>query len=84
MAKKKTILDLYEMKERGEQAVWMVLYDSIFDDFLADLRQTYYICTPYYITNSAQIASILSKCCLSSLNIFFTETHATFLLLPGS
>ena len=30
MAKKKTILDLYEMKERGEQAVWMVLYDSIF------------------------------------------------------
>ena len=30
MAKKKTILDLYEMKQRGEQAVWIVLYDSIF------------------------------------------------------
>ena len=30
MAKKKTILDLYKMKETGEKAVWIVLYDSIF------------------------------------------------------
>ena len=28
MAKKKTILDLMKMKENGEQAVWMVLYDA--------------------------------------------------------
>jgi 3-methyl-2-oxobutanoate hydroxymethyltransferase len=28
MAKKKTILDLQKMKETGEQAVWMVIYDS--------------------------------------------------------
>ena len=30
MAKKKTILDLIEMKEKGEKAAWMVLYDSCF------------------------------------------------------
>ena len=28
MAKKKTILDLQKMKEAGEQAVWMVIYDA--------------------------------------------------------
>ena len=28
MAKKKTILDLQQMKEKGEQAAWMVIYDS--------------------------------------------------------
>ena len=28
MAKKRTILDLQKMKETGEQAVWMVIYDS--------------------------------------------------------
>ncbi|MBQ4364930.1 MAG: 3-methyl-2-oxobutanoate hydroxymethyltransferase, partial [Clostridia bacterium] len=28
MAKKKTILDLQNMKENGEQAVWMVIYDA--------------------------------------------------------
>ena len=28
MAKKKTILDLQKMKETGEQAVWMVIYDA--------------------------------------------------------
>ena len=28
MAKKKTILDLQKMKENGEQAVWMVIYDA--------------------------------------------------------
>ena len=28
MAKKRTILDLQQMKERGEQAAWMVIYDS--------------------------------------------------------
>ncbi len=30
MAKKKTILDLYRMKESGEKAVWMTAYDSCF------------------------------------------------------
>ena len=28
MAKKRTILDLQKMKETGEQAVWMVIYDA--------------------------------------------------------
>ena len=28
MPKKKTILDLQQMKVNGEQAVWMVIYDS--------------------------------------------------------
>ena len=28
MARKKTILDLEQMKERGEKAAWMVIYDS--------------------------------------------------------
>ncbi len=30
MAKKKTILDLYKMKEAGEKAVWMTAYDCCF------------------------------------------------------
>lgn len=33
MAKKKTILDLQKMKENGEQAVWMVLYDACFASY---------------------------------------------------
>ena len=33
MAKKKTILDLMKMKENGEQAVWMVLYDACFASY---------------------------------------------------
>ena len=33
MAKKKTILDLVNMKENGEQAVWMVLYDACFASY---------------------------------------------------
>ena len=33
MAKKKTILDLIEMKEKGEKAAWMVLYDSCFASY---------------------------------------------------
>ena len=33
MAKKKTILDLQQMKDRGEQAAWMVLYDACLASF---------------------------------------------------
>ena len=33
MAKKKTILDLVKMKETGEKAVWMVLYDACFASY---------------------------------------------------
>ena len=33
MAKKKTILDLQQMKQNGEQAVWMVLYDACFASY---------------------------------------------------
>ena len=33
MAKKKTILDLYQMKEKGEQAVWIVLYDACYASY---------------------------------------------------
>lgn len=33
MAKKKTILDLQQMKENGEKAAWMVIYDSCMASF---------------------------------------------------
>ena len=33
MAKKKTILDLQQMKEKGEQAAWMVIYDACMASF---------------------------------------------------
>jgi 3-methyl-2-oxobutanoate hydroxymethyltransferase len=33
MAKKKTILDLYSMKEKGEKAAWMTAYDSCFASY---------------------------------------------------
>ncbi|MDO4973374.1 MAG: 3-methyl-2-oxobutanoate hydroxymethyltransferase [Eubacteriales bacterium] len=33
MAKKKTILDLQQMKARGEQAAWMVIYDACLASF---------------------------------------------------
>ena len=33
MAKKKTILDLQQMKQNGEKAVWMVLYDACFASY---------------------------------------------------
>ncbi len=33
MAKKKTILDLYDMKEKGEKAVWVTAYDSCFASY---------------------------------------------------
>ena len=33
MSKKKTILDLQKMKEAGEQAAWMVIYDSCLASF---------------------------------------------------
>lgn len=36
MAKKKTILDLCKMKENGEKAVWMVMYDSCFASYAED------------------------------------------------
>ena len=31
--KKKTILDLQQMKENGEQAAWMVIYDACLASF---------------------------------------------------
>ncbi len=33
MAKKKSILDLYKMKENGEKAAWIVLYDACFASY---------------------------------------------------
>lgn len=30
---KKSILDLYDMKEKGEQAVWMTAYDAYFASY---------------------------------------------------
>lgn len=33
MAKKKTILDLYKMKEKSEKAVWVTAYDSCFASY---------------------------------------------------
>lgn len=33
MAQKKTILDLVKMKETGEKAAWMVMYDASFASY---------------------------------------------------
>ena len=33
MARKKSILDLYKMKEAGEKTCWIVLYDSVFASY---------------------------------------------------
>ena len=37
MAKKKTILDLQQMKANGEQAAWMVIYDSCLASFAEEV-----------------------------------------------
>ena len=44
MAKKKTILDLYKMKENGEKAVWMVMYDSLFASYAEDAGMDMILC----------------------------------------
>ena len=44
MAKKKTILDLYKMKETGEQAVWMVLYDACFASYAEEAGMDMILC----------------------------------------
>ena len=41
---KKTILDLYEMKERGEKAVWMVMYDACFASYAEDAGMDMILC----------------------------------------
>ena len=46
MAKKKTILDLYKMKETGEQAVWMVLYDACFASYAEEAGMEFNIMIP--------------------------------------
>mgnify|MGYP000856601052 FL=1 len=33
LAKKKSILDLYKMKENGEKAVWVTAYDCCFASY---------------------------------------------------
>ena len=44
MAKKKTILDLYKMKENGEKAVWMVMYDSLFASYAEEAGMDMILC----------------------------------------
>ena len=44
MPKKKTILDLYKMKENGEKAVWMVMYDSLFASYAEDAGMDMILC----------------------------------------
>lgn len=44
MAKKKSILDLYKMKENGEKACWIVLYDSIFASYAEEAGVDMILC----------------------------------------
>jgi len=44
MAKKKTILDLYKMKESGEKAAWMVLYDACFASYAEQAGMDMILC----------------------------------------
>lgn len=44
MAKKKTILDLYKMKENGEKAVWTVVYDSTFASYAEEAGLDMILC----------------------------------------
>lgn len=42
--KKKSILDLYQMKAAGEKAVWMVLYDSCFASYAEEAGMDMILC----------------------------------------
>ena len=44
MPKKKTILDLYKMKENGEKAAWMVIYDSLFASYAEEAGMDMILC----------------------------------------
>ncbi len=44
MAKKKSILDLYKMKEDGEKACWIVLYDSVFASYAEEAGVDMILC----------------------------------------
>ena len=44
MAKKKSILDLYKMKENGEKAAWIVLYDACFASNAEDAGMDMILC----------------------------------------
>ena len=44
MAKKKTILDLYKMKEAGEKACWVVLYGSVFASYAEEAGVDMILC----------------------------------------
>ncbi len=44
MAKKKSILDLYKMKETGEKACWIVLYDSVFASYAEEAGVDMILC----------------------------------------
>ena len=44
MAKKKSILDLYKMKEAGEKAAWIVLYDSCYASYAEEAGLDMILC----------------------------------------
>ena len=44
MAKKKSILDLYKMKENGEKAAWIVLYDACFASYAEEAGMDMILC----------------------------------------
>lgn len=44
MAKKKSILDLYEMKENGAKAVWAVMYDALFASYAEEAGMDMILC----------------------------------------
>ncbi len=44
MAKKKTIKDLFKMKEQGEKAVWVVMYDAIMAGYAEEVGMDMILC----------------------------------------
>ena len=44
MSRKKTILDLYKMKETGEKAAWMVIYDACFAAYAEEAGMDMILC----------------------------------------
>ena len=66
MAKKKTILDLQQMKEKGEQAAWMVIYDACLASFAEEAGMDMIL-----------VGDILSETCLSEPTTPVRKTRST-------
>ena len=65
MAKKKSILDLYKMKENGEKAVWIVLYDSCYASYAEEAGMDMILCeTAIASSITARALSVVLPCAL--------------------